>query len=96
MFGLWCNTGELGMLRRKLSTSKLPKTNKKAIFKIKFYSQIGCSRYQNKHMLAHHDSTGHSICLSLTDHSFYCYACESYIDSPKLDQINQQFIEASQ
>ncbi|CAF1540639.1 unnamed protein product [Rotaria magnacalcarata] len=55
--------------------------------------QIGCSRYQQKHMLAHHESTGHGICLSLSDNSFYCYACESYIDSPKLAQINQQLID---
>ncbi|CAF2747899.1 unnamed protein product [Rotaria sp. Silwood2] len=59
-------------------------------------SQIGCSRYQQKHMLAHHQSTGHSICLSLSDHSFYCYACESYIDSPKLTQVNEQLIASRQ
>ncbi|UJR25364.1 hypothetical protein I4U23_006714 [Adineta vaga] len=58
-------------------------------------SQVGCSRYQQKHMLVHHQNTGHSICLSLSDHSFYCYTCESYIDSPKLAQVNQQLIEAS-
>jgi uncharacterized UBP type Zn finger protein len=61
-----------------------------------FFSQIGCSRYQQKHMLAHHDNVGHHIALSLSDHSFYCYACDSYIDSPKFAQINQQLTEASQ
>ncbi|CAF0810205.1 unnamed protein product [Rotaria sp. Silwood1] len=58
--------------------------------------QIGCSRYQEKHMLAHHQNTGHNICLSLSDHSFYCYACESYIDSPKLTQVNQQLIASQE
>jgi uncharacterized UBP type Zn finger protein len=47
-------------------------------------------------MLAHHDNVGHNIALSLSDHSFYCYACDAYIDSPKLAQINQQFVEDSQ
>ncbi|CAF0806888.1 unnamed protein product [Adineta steineri] len=56
---------------------------------------IGCSRYQEKHMLTHHQNTGHNICLSLSDHSFFCYACEAYIDSPKLAQVNQQLIAAS-
>jgi uncharacterized UBP type Zn finger protein len=47
-------------------------------------------------MSEHHENTGHNICLSLSDHSFYCYACDAYIDSPKLAAINQQFAEASQ
>ncbi|CAF0743540.1 unnamed protein product [Adineta ricciae] len=58
-------------------------------------SQVGCSRYQQKHMLAHHQNTGHNICLSLSDHSVYCYGCESYIDSPKLVELNRQLVEAS-
>lgn len=47
-------------------------------------------------MLAHHDNTGHGIALSLSDHSFYCYSCDAYIDSPKLTPINQALVEASQ
>jgi len=47
-------------------------------------------------MLAHHNNVGHNICLSLSDHSFFCYACDSYIDSPKLAQVNQQLIDASE
>jgi len=47
-------------------------------------------------MLAHHDSVGHSIALSLSDHSFYCYTCDAYIDSPKLTQVNQALVAASQ
>jgi len=77
-----------------LSIRKLLKIKK--IIEICICSQIGCSRYQQKHMLAHHDSVGHNISLSLSDHSFFCYACDSYIDSPKLAQVNQQLIDASE
>ena len=60
------------------------------------FSQIGCSRYQQKHMVAHYENVSHKIALSLSDHSFYCYACDSYIDSPKFVQLNEEFIAASQ
>ncbi|CAF2104244.1 unnamed protein product [Rotaria magnacalcarata] len=51
---------------------------------------IGCSRYQQKHMLKHHESTGHNICLSYSDRSVFCYACDSYIDSPQLHLLSRQ------
>lgn len=47
-------------------------------------------------MVQHYETAGHQIALSLSDHSFYCYACDSYIDSPKFAQINQEFIAASE
>lgn len=40
-------------------------------------------------MLAHHESTGHKICLSLSDNSVFCYACDSYIDSPELRHLSR-------
>ncbi|CAF1016903.1 unnamed protein product [Rotaria sp. Silwood1] len=56
---------------------------------------IGCSRYQQKHMLNHHESTGHNICLSFSDRSVFCYACDSYIDSPQLHSLNRQLNRVS-
>ncbi|CAF0872676.1 unnamed protein product [Rotaria sordida] len=56
---------------------------------------IGCSRYHQKHMLNHHESTGHNICLSFSDQSIFCYACDSYIDSPQLYNLKQQLNKAS-
>jgi len=55
-----------------------------------YFIQIGCSRYQEKHMLNHNQTTGHNICLSLSDHSVFCYACDSYIDSPRLTTLSRQ------
>ncbi|CAF0901563.1 unnamed protein product [Didymodactylos carnosus] len=53
---------------------------------------IGCSRYRLKHMLDHHSATNHSICLSLSDHSIYCYVCEEYIDHSNFRQLHSQLI----
>lgn len=38
----------------------------------------------------HNQSTGHNICLSLSDNSVFCYTCDSYIDSPQLRSLNRQ------
>ncbi len=46
-------------------------------------------------MLNHHESTGHNICLSLSDNSVFCYACNSYIDSPQLHNLNRQLTRGS-
>ncbi|CAF1234521.1 unnamed protein product [Rotaria sordida] len=56
---------------------------------------IGCSRYQQKHMLNHHQTTGHNICFSFSDNSVFCYACDSYVDSPQLHSLNRQLNRAS-
>ena len=40
-------------------------------------------------MLAHYESTGHKISLSLSDNSVFCYACDSYIDSPELRHLSR-------
>ncbi|KAJ6815895.1 putative histone deacetylase 6 [Iris pallida] len=39
-----------------------------------------CSRFVNKHMVRHHQETGHCLALSFSDLSVWCFACESYLD----------------
>ena len=42
--------------------------------------RLYCSRYSNQHMLQHSNhNTAHSICCNLSDLSFWCYTCNSYI-----------------
>ena len=55
-----------------------------------------CSRYRNEHMLYHaletmDSETPHQICLSYSDLSFWCYACESYVTTPELGEIRKVF-----
>lgn len=47
--------------------------------------KVFCGRYVKKHMLEHHRETGHSITLSYTDLSIWCYVCDSYVDNKDLD-----------
>lgn len=35
-------------------------------------------------MVEHNDLTKHTIALSFSDASFWCYVCDSYIDAPSL------------
>ncbi len=46
-----------------------------------------CSRFVNSHMSEHFAEVGHSIALSLTDASFWCYSCDSYVNSHDLRSI---------
>jgi uncharacterized UBP type Zn finger protein len=46
--------------------------------------EVHCSRYVKGHMAEHNSSTNHVIGLSFSDGSFWCYSCDSYIDSPLL------------
>lgn len=48
---------------------------------------IACSSYVNKHMSAHSTLSSHQTVLSLIDLSAWCYACESYITSPLIENI---------
>ena len=42
--------------------------------------EVRCSRYVNEHSLLHAASAeGHVLCLSLSDLSVWCYACEDYL-----------------
>ena len=46
---------------------------------------IKCSRYVKSHMLDHQDEHAgyqHPIAFSFADFSFWCYACDSYIEHP--------------
>lgn len=39
-----------------------------------------CSRFISKHMLCHHQETGHCLALSFSDLSVWCFSCDSYLD----------------
>mmetsp|Transcript_17663 Transcript_17663/g.29999 ORF Transcript_17663/g.29999 Transcript_17663/m.29999 type:complete len:316 (-) Transcript_17663:470-1417(-) len=41
---------------------------------------VFCGRYNQKHMLQHYNTLGHSVCLSLVDFSTWCYECGQYVD----------------
>ena len=43
-------------------------------------SEVSCGRDSSRHMLEHFNSTGHSVCLSFSDLSIWCYACGQYLD----------------
>ncbi|VDK81736.1 unnamed protein product [Litomosoides sigmodontis] len=40
---------------------------------------VNCGRYVAGHAVHHQILTGHSMALSLTDLSVWCYPCESYV-----------------
>ncbi|VDO53583.1 unnamed protein product [Onchocerca flexuosa] len=40
---------------------------------------VNCGRYIAGHAMHHQMHTGHSMALSLTDLSVWCYPCESYV-----------------
>ena len=58
-----------------------------------------CSRYVRGHMQQHNEemntvfvtSDGHQVALSFSDGSFWCYACDSYVFSPRLKSISKAF-----
>eukprot|EP00927_Polykrikos_kofoidii_P057433 TRINITY_DN5157_c0_g1_i1.p1 TRINITY_DN5157_c0_g1~~TRINITY_DN5157_c0_g1_i1.p1 ORF type:complete len:546 (-),score=87.42 TRINITY_DN5157_c0_g1_i1:98-1735(-) len=39
-----------------------------------------CSRYKNKHMATHAETEHHTVGLSLSDLSIWCFECDSYLD----------------
>ena len=45
---------------------------------------VFCSRYVKGHMVAHNEETKHPVALSFSDGSYWCYDCDSYIDTPLL------------
>ena len=59
--------------------------------------KVLCSRYVKGHMLSEHyehpsgDFADHCVALSLSDLSFWCYACDSYITSPALQKLRVKF-----
>ncbi|XP_074063017.1 protein deacetylase HDAC6 isoform X2 [Macrotis lagotis] len=42
--------------------------------------QVHCGRYIQAHMLQHHESSDHSLVLSYTDFSAWCYICQAYVN----------------
>lgn len=46
-----------------------------------------CSRFVNAHMAQHNEETRHPIALSLSDASFWCYQCDSYITNGSLNNF---------
>lgn len=46
--------------------------------------KVYCGRYVNEHALFHHLESGHSLALSFSDLSVWCYPCEAYIDNQRL------------
>ncbi|XP_071729941.1 uncharacterized protein [Rutidosis leptorrhynchoides] len=40
-----------------------------------------CSRFINKHMLEHYQQQNHSVALSYSDLSVWCFSCNSYLDA---------------
>ena len=62
---------------------------------------VYCSRYVKNHMVRHNmENPEHCIVFSFADFSFWCYACDDYVVSDKLDHgkafFEQKFGEASQ
>lgn len=48
-----------------------------------------CSRYVQGHMRAHFEETGHALCVSYSDFSFWCYGCDSYVASPAFYKLTR-------
>lgn len=49
--------------------------------------KIFCSRYINEHSRLHYESSEHPLTLSFSDLSVWCYACEAYVDNPRLHKF---------
>ena len=48
--------------------------------------EVYCSRFVNNHMVEHFNSTKHSMVLSFSDLSIWCYACDSYVENDLLNE----------
>lgn len=54
-------------------------------------SEINCSRYVSAHAADHNKETKHPISFSFSDASFWCYECDSYVTSKRLDRLRKVF-----
>lgn len=54
-------------------------------------SGIYCSRYVNSHMAAHAEKSKHPIVFSLSDGSFWCYSCDSYVTNSDMGKLRRTF-----
>ncbi|KAF9621229.1 hypothetical protein IFM89_016723 [Coptis chinensis] len=48
---------------------------------------ILCSRFVNKHMLQHFQERNHSLALSYSDLSVWCFSCDAYLDVQAIWQL---------
>ena len=53
--------------------------------------QILCSRYKNQHMLAHAQEQDHSVGLSFSDLSFWCFKCNAYLDVFAIPELHSLY-----
>ncbi|XP_073397420.1 histone deacetylase 6 isoform X1 [Dendrobates tinctorius] len=51
--------------------------------------QVLCGRYISQHMMTHGASSGHSMVLSFSDLSVWCYGCDAYIHNEVLIPAKQ-------
>lgn len=52
--------------------------------------EVYCGRYVRKHMLQHGTEKKHSLTLSFSDLSVWCYECDSYIHSEELLPMKEE------
>jgi len=50
-------------------------------------NSVACGRVISGHAESHHKSNNHSLAISLSDLSCWCYDCNSYIEDPLLNPI---------
>ncbi len=48
---------------------------------------VFCSRFVKSHMVEHYEKTKHSMVLSFSDLSFWCYSCDAYITNSLLEGV---------
>eukprot|EP00929_Paragymnodinium_shiwhaense_P015148 TRINITY_DN123186_c0_g1_i1.p1 TRINITY_DN123186_c0_g1~~TRINITY_DN123186_c0_g1_i1.p1 ORF type:complete len:188 (+),score=28.76 TRINITY_DN123186_c0_g1_i1:29-565(+) len=53
-----------------------------------------CSRYKNQHMVKHSEETSHAVGLSLSDLSFWCFQCDSYLDVYAIPELHALYSAA--
>ncbi|KAL5100879.1 hypothetical protein RYX36_005206 [Vicia faba] len=46
-----------------------------------------CGRFVNRHMLHHFRETNHSVALSFSDLSVWCFSCDAYLDAHVIPQL---------
>ncbi|XP_019165270.1 PREDICTED: histone deacetylase 6 [Ipomoea nil] len=49
--------------------------------------EVLCGRFVNKHMLEHYQQVDHSIALSFSDLSVWCFSCDGYLDEQAIPAL---------
>lgn len=52
-----------------------------------------CGRYVNAHFSEHFNKTSHCLCISMMDLSVWCYECDSYVSSKRLNLYEKTLSE---